>query len=173
MLISEFVKDYQTSKQQNAYVKKQIKTNYVPYLSKIEISKNIVKSSMYKDVNGKDTFVINSPLRYNLFVQSVIDLYTNLEWDKRDDGTRDIVRDFDLLEEHGLVEAVFNTIGNDIQKFTTVLNMVVDDEMDLNRSMVAFLETKYEALSMFFDVVGNALEDPRIKDKIANLLDNK
>lgn len=173
MLVSEFVKEYQQSKQKNAFIKKHIKTNYIPYTTKIDIAKSIVNVCMYKEVNGTRLFVQNSPARYHLFIQGVVNQYTDLEWDKAENGDDDFVKGFDLLEENGLVEGIFVTIGDDIQKFMTVLNMVVDDEVDMNRSVVSFFETKVESVSILLDTILKAFEDPRIKNKISNFIEKK
>ena len=185
MYISEFVSKYLEVKQQpkqkgsqakpeDTFINNHIKTHYVSYVTKIEMSKSIVKLSMYKNVNDKKVFVPNSPQRYCLFVQAVIDLYTDLEWDMVESGdVRNISMDFDLLEQNGLVEALFSSIGEDVSKFTTVLNMVLDDEVDQNRSMIPFLETKFEAMSIVFDNMFGFLSDPGLKDKVENFVQNK
>lgn len=173
MLISEFVEKYNETKQKNAFVNKHIVTNYITYETKISLAKNIVEVSMYKYINEKKRFIPNTPVRYMLFVQALIDSYTDLEWDKTDDGVLDVSEDFNNLEKNGLVEIIIAAIGDDITKFTTVLNMVVDDETDLNRSIIPFFETKFEAVSMVFDSLSQAIETPEIKEKITQLLENK
>lgn len=173
MLISEFVKKYNEAKQKNAFVNKHIVTNYITYETKISLARNIVEVSMYKYINEKKRFIPNTPVRYMLFVQALIDSYTDLEWDKTDDGVLDVSEDFNNLEKNGLVEIIIAAIGDDITKFTTVLNMVVDDTIDTNRSIVPFLETKFEAISMLLDTFSQALENSEIKEKINQMLAEK
>lgn len=188
MNISEFVSKYLELKQQpkqkvnqqikpeETFVNKHIKTRYVPYATKIDMSKSIIKFCMYKEINNKKVFVPNSPQRYCLFVQAIIDLYTDLEWDTTildGEELRDISRDFDLLESNGLVEVLFSIIGEDISKFTTVLNMVLDDEVSTNHSVVSFLETKLETLSIMSNSIFDAFEDPVIKDNIVKYIQDK
>lgn len=177
MLISEFVEKYNEAKQKNAFVNKHIVTNYITYETKISLAKNIVEISMYKDINGKKVFVPNTPVRYMLFVQALIDSYTDLEWDtkvnEQGESVLDVSASFNNLEKNGAVETLIAAIGDDVTKFTTVLNMVVDDETDLNRSIIPFLETKFEAVSMVFDSLSQAIETPEIKEKITQLLENK
>lgn len=170
MLISEFVEKYNEAKQKNAFVNKHIVTNYITYETKISLARNMVEISMYKDINGKKVFVPNTPMRYMLFVQALIDSYTDLEWDKTDDGALKVSESFNNLEKNGLVEIIIAAIGDDVTKLTTVLNMVVDDAVDANRSIVPFLETKTEAISMLFDTFSQALESPGIKEKIEELV---
>jgi len=173
MLISEFVEKYNEAKQKNAFVNKHIVTNYITYETKISLARNIVEVSMYKYINEKKRFIPNTPVRYMLFVQALIDSYTDLEWDKTDDGVLDVSEDFNNLEKNGLVEIIIAAIGDDITKFTTVLNMVVDDTIDTNRSIVPFLETKFEAISMLLDTFSQALENSEIKEKINQMLAEK
>ena len=174
MFISEFVAKYNETKQKNAFLNKHIKTHYINYETKISLAQNIVNISMYKEINGKKTFIINSPIRYMLFVQALIDYYTDLEWDKGVDENGnevlDVSKGFNALEQSGAVEALIATIGDDVTKFTTVLNMVVDDEIDARRSIVPFIETKIEAASIAFDTLSQALESPEIKNKIVQMI---
>lgn len=175
MFISEFVEKYNETKQKNAFLNKHIKTHYIKYETKISLAHNIVDISMYKEINGKKTFIINSPIRYMLFIQALIDYYTDLEWDKgvNDKGEEvvDVSKGFNTLEQYGVVEALIAAIGDDVTKFTTVLNMVVDDEIDARRSIVPFIETKLEAASIAFDTLSQALESPEIKGKILQMID--
>ena len=72
MLISEFVTKYQGSKQKNSLIEKQIKTKYISFETKIALSSKIINMSMYKEIMGKKVFVPDTPNRYQLFVQAVI-----------------------------------------------------------------------------------------------------
>lgn len=173
MLISEFVEKYNEAKQKNAFVNKHIVTNYITYETKISLARNIVEVSMYKYINEKKRFIPNTPVRYMLFVQALINSYTDLEWDKTDDGALSISESFNNLEKNGLIEIIIAAIGDDVTKFTTVLNMVVDDTIDTNRSIVPFLETKFEAISMLLDTFSQALENSEIKEKINQMLAEK
>lgn len=172
MLISEFVTKYNESKQKNALVNKHITTNYITYETKISLARRIVDVSMYKEINGKKVFVPNTPVRYMLFVQALIDSYTDLEWDKTGENL-DISASFNNLEKNGIVETIIAAIGDDVSRFTTVLNMVVDDDTDLHRSIVPFLENKIEALSLFLDTISQAIESPEIQEKIGQFLEQK
>ena len=169
MLVSEFAKKYNESKQKSALVNKHIKKTYINYETKIALGQNIVDTCMYKTINGKKTFVPNTPLRYMLFVQAIIDEYTDLEWDTKDNEI-DVLTSINDLEKYGASESIFAAIGDDITKFTTILNMIVDDVTDLNRSIVPFIETKFEALNIVFDTLSQAIEAPEIKDKIAEFI---
>lgn len=175
MLISEFVVKYQGSKQKNSLIEKQIKTKYISFETKIALSSKIINMSMYKEIMGKKVFAPDTPNRYQLFVQAVIQSYTTLEWDVIEGNEQifDISKGFNLLEENGLVEVLFAAIGDDIQKFTTILNMKVDDEIDLNRSIVPFLETKLESINMVVDTISQVMDKPEVKEKIAKLIDNR
>ena len=51
--------------------------------------------------------------------------------------------------------------------------MIVDDETDKNRSIVPFLQTKFEAINMVLDTLSQAIESPEIKNKIVNFIENK
>lgn len=179
MKISEFVKKYQnsfanaTEAQVAAFIKKHITKTYIPYEVKIGKSNDIVEYSMYKKVGDKKIFALSSPLKYVFFVQSVIDNYTDLEWDTNEDGTFNISEGFNLLEENNLTGLIFEAIGTDIDRFSTVLNLTIDDEINMNHSLVGFIESKSDVLSMVFNSFLDAIDSPIIKDKIQSIIDSQ
>lgn len=176
MKVSEFVKKYQTSfsnateSQISAFIKKHIAKTYIPYEAKISIASNIVKYTMYKEVNERKIFATNSALQYMFFVQSVIDNYTDLEWDKNEDGTTNITEGFNLLEENNLVGLICDVIGTDVDRLSTVIKLVVEDEMNNNRSIVGYLDSKYEAVAMVINTFIDAIDSPIIKDKLTEII---
>lgn len=124
-------------------IKKHITNPYVSYEVKMSEASKIADLSMYTTVDDKQIFKMNSPLRYMLFMMAIVRCYTDLEWDK----TNAVIQ-FDLAEARGIFELLINEIGEDYEKFQTVLSMVVDDKITNERSLVSFFETKTEALGM-------------------------
>lgn len=161
MKILEFVEGYNESKQKKAFVDKHITKHYLPYEDKIVQAKNIIERSSYQEVNGESIFKLNAPMRYMMFIISIIELYTDIEWELTEiDGKEnaDKLSGFNLLEETNLTEVILNSIGADIKRFETILNMVLDDTLDENRSLVPFLETKIKSMGLWLNILENALE---------------
>lgn len=158
MKILEFVEGYNESKQKKAFIDKHITKHYLPYEDKIVQAKNIIDHSSYQEINGETIFKSNAPMRYMLYIISIIELYTDLEWDLNEKGEPNKLSGFNLLEEHNLTEIILNSIGVDIKRFETILNMVLDDAFDENRSLIPFLETKIKSMGLWLNILENALE---------------
>lgn len=174
MLISEFVKKYKEETEKEKLLASIVTRKYISYNTKVDESRKIIKITSYKDINGKETFILNSPMRYIFFVVSIIEQYTNLEFDKiAGSEINDVSRDIDLFEEYNITKKLFHYIGEDIDAFTTILNLVLSDEMENYRSIVPVLESKMEALNLVMDNFIKAFEDPRVKDNVIKFISNK
>lgn len=141
MDIGKFIDEYVATKDPGAkerLAKKHVKTTYVSYAKKIDDAKRIVKHSCY---DADERFMVNSPMRYMLFIICVVTNYTDLEFSKEN-----TLEQFDLLLKHGIAETLISIIGNDYGSFETVLNMTFDDEYENNRSITSFTEHKMEAI---------------------------
>lgn len=151
--VDEFVKQKDYASKQR-YVNKHIITTYLSYAKKIEESEKIIE---YSAQNNNEQFYLNTPLRYMLFVMSVIKNYTDLTFD-----TTNAIDQFDLLEKHGIVKIVINSIEEDYERFNTVLNMLFDDYMINNRSTTSFLEQKINTLLKAIE----AIDASQINDEL-------
>ena len=138
--IKSFVEEYEnqlTDTDKSKFLKTKLKTEkYLPYSDKLIIAENIIKSSSYAMIKEDgvlkqtDRIALNSPMRYILFVMSVVDKYTNMEV-----NFKDVMPEFDGLNSNGLIEAIFAKIGTkEVAEFNTVVEMVLND----------FMANKYE-----------------------------
>ena len=138
--IKSFVEEYEnqlTDTDKSKFLKTKLKTEkYLPYSDKLIIAENIIKSSSYAMIKEDgvlkqtDRIALNSPMRYILFVMSVVDKYTNMEV-----NFKDVMPEFDALNSNGLIEAIFAKIGTkEVAEFNTVVEMVLND----------FMANKYE-----------------------------
>lgn len=144
MKINEFIKGFENAKDKENYVRGHVVHSYVDYETKIAICKSIVKSSMYKEVNGKKMFVIDSPMRYMFFVLAIISSYTDIEL--LDDGMNRM-KVFNSLEKHDVISVIANVMRREYTSFSSILNVMVEDEIK-NNDLRSLLDTKIEALSL-------------------------
>ena len=87
----------------------------MPHSEKLVAAELIVKNSSYAILKNEETgemkktnrIKINSPMRYILFVMTVIDKYTNLKV-----NFKDVLPEYDYLNKNGLIEIIFNKIGD-------------------------------------------------------------
>ncbi len=149
MTVKEFVEEYNKATNKTALVGKHIKTDYLPYEQKIALAKSIVNATMYQEIDNTKKFVFNTPAMYLMTIRAVIEQYTDLEWT----DPENILEEFNLLERYMITEEVINKTNGDYTRFATVLNMVKDDRIDLERSLVSFFDNKIDALGLALDTI--------------------
>lgn len=163
--VKSFVEEYE--KQVNdadkaKFLKTKLKTEkYMPYADKLALAENIVKSSSYAIVKEDgvlkqtDRIALNSPMRYVLFVMTVVDKYTNIEVD-----FKNIMPEFDTLNFNSLIENIFEKVGDkETAEFNTVVEMVLND----------FMANKYQFKNYIDDTL---LKVSGLVEKCAPLIDN-
>ena len=141
------------------FVNKYIDNTYMSYAMKMAEARQIMERTSNIDVGGKTMFSMSSPMRYVLFVVSVIRNYTSLEF------SDDVMADFDLLSVSGAIEMIFAAIGRDVDDFNTVLSMTVDDYMQNERDIVSFMEQRLATLERIL----GAIDTDAIAERFANL----
>lgn len=158
MKTEKFIEGYKKATNKESYIKKHIVNDYIPYAQKVAETNKIVAISMYKEVNGKNIFWINTPLQYELMVIAVIKLYTDIELGENEE----ILNSFDALEKEGLSGEIFKAIGSDYSSFNTVLKMAVNDAGD-NNNIMNYLDTKIDATKFTIDSLTEILQSPSIQ----------
>ena len=144
MQIKEFCMKYKNCREgqeKERFIEKHIlKDKYVSYPEKIENCKAIVAASCYKNVkigeNEKTIFKLDSPARYFSYCIAMIRNYTDL---------------------------VFDNDKTEVATMQTILNMVLDDLMENERSLVSMMEGASEGivdmLTAFSDATKELIED--------------
>lgn len=165
--VIEFAKKYEeklTNNDKATFLKTKLKVeNYMEYAEKVLIAENIVRSSSYaisKDKDGGELtktnqIHINSPMRYVLFVMSIVNKYTNIKV-----NFDNIMIEFDALNKNGLIELITKRVGEkEVAEFQTVVDMVLND----------FMNNEYEFKNYLSGLVMRA---GGIVEKIAPLVEN-
>ena len=170
--VKDFVKEYEkqlTEVDKDKFVKNHLKAEkYLLYEDKIKLAENIVKSSSYAIANEDgalrktDVIAFNSPMRYILFVMTIVDKYTNIRV-----NFQDVMPEFNALNFDGLIEVIFKKIGDkEINEFNTILDMVLDD----------FTVNKYQFRNYISETIskisGLAEKCLPLIDNIINKVDN-
>ena len=170
--VKSFVEEYEkcsTKDDKAKFLKSKLKTEkYLPYADKLKFAENIVNHSSYAMVKEDgvlkqtDRIALNSPMRYILFVMTIVDKYTNIEV-----NFKNIMPEFDALNFNSLIEVIFEKIGDkEMAEFNTVVEMVLND----------FMANKYQFKNYIDDtllkVSGLVEKCAPLIDNIANKLDN-
>lgn len=163
--VKSFVEEYEKCSNNDdkaRFLKSKLKVEkYMPYADKLTLAENIVRHSSYAMVKEDgtlkqtDRIALNSPMRYILFVMTVVDKYTNI-----DVNFNNIMPDFDALNFNSLIEVIFKKIGDkETAEFNTVVEMVLND----------FMANKYQFKNYIDDTL---LKISDLIEKCAPLIDN-
>ena len=163
--VKSFVEEYEkqlTNADKDKFLRNKLMTEkYLPYADKLAIAENIVNSSSYAivredgELKQTDRIALNSPMRYILFVMTVVDKYTNIEVD-----FKNIMPDFDALNFNSLIEVIFEKVGDkETAEFNTVVDMVLND----------FMANKYQFKNYINDTLSRV---SGLVEKCAPLIDN-
>lgn len=160
MEVREFVAKFKNCREseREKFIEKHIlKDKYVPYAEKIDTCKSIVNISCYGKIKTGDTektiFKLDSPARYFSYCIAMIRNYTDLVW--ANDKT---VEEFDLLSKYGLVDALFAYMPEkEVSTMKTILDMVLNDLMENERSVVSFVESASYGVTDILDAISGAI----------------
>ena len=142
-----------------------IKMKYMPYAEKSALVKNVLDCSSYVEVNGRKVYKRNTSSMLFIFTMQLVEKYTDLEFEKEN-----VVLVYDALMETGLMNKLMEQIPEEeISILRGMLDMQRDDEEMNTRSLVAFLETKADAMQMAMDSFSKVLDKPEVQAKIADL----
>ena len=108
--VEELVKEYTSTTNE-----------YISFAAKIVYANRIIESTAWNDDNQK--IEINSPIRYLLYVYTLLNVYTNIEVHKES-----MLAEYDALTSAGLKDLIIAKIPESERKeFEYVLKMTVDD----------------------------------------------
>lgn len=143
--VDDFVAQYKEAQNKEGFIKKHIIKTYEPYALKIVTCQRVIDRAMYITVKNNDgaekkKFQLNTPLRYMLFLMSMVIEYTDIEFSS--DRAMD---DYDSLVSSGAMSSIIGGIGEDFAQYKSVMDMMVDDLMDRERNLIDWIETKEEA----------------------------
>lgn len=136
MLVKEFVESVKAGVITESNIKDRVEfLDYVGYDVKRRIVDSVLDQVLYiKD--GMLTF--DSMTKYELFISSVINLYTNIEMSSTED--------YDLLLQSGMLDLVFETIGRDFYDYRSAFEMRFEDRMREANTLEAILNSGIQEL---------------------------
>lgn len=147
MKVKEFIRKFDEEKNKEEFIKKHVIRTYVPFSAKVSLCKNNVALTMYN--NG--LYELNTPIQYMLWVRTVIESYTDIEF------SSDSEVDFDLIERYGIVELMMPLINTDYEKFLKILKMVANDTIDKETNLVSYFDRKIEVLEKALGVMEKSI----------------
>ena len=145
MNVDFFIKQIEMNKDKDKYVDEKVMiVKYIPYEEKNAKCESIVKStSVVRDeTTGIEIYKRNTPAFNVFYNMTLISLYTNIEVD-----FEHILKDYNVLEEKGYIDLLLSHIPQkEYTAWNRMCQMVMDDYMENNRSLVAYLDNKLGAM---------------------------
>ena len=150
MKINEFIKV--ANKDKNTKMNVLLETKkYLPISEKRDLAQAVIDACVSIE-NG--CVKVDSLDKYIMFTIAIISRYTNLEFGA--DG--DVLDDYDLLCEAGLLDSVLETFAPEYEKVNNILNMMLADIMREN-SMEASIASVASSITNGLDRVIYALTE--------------
>lgn len=163
--IDMFVKSYKANskakdKTFEEFIQRHITTKYVPYLIKYTNCTDIVQKTTHIKEGNKEIIKVNSAMQCIFFWMKLIELYTDIEFNKEK-----VIEEYDKLKEIGAVEILLANIPPaEIDEMTNLLGMKMDDFRENEYSLHALLYNIKESFSISEEVINSVIEE--IKNKI-------
>lgn len=169
--VYELVTNYNkrsSDKLKGEFLKAQVKVkSYLGYGTKMFLAEQIIKNSCFKGNNVH----IDSCKKYLFYIYTLIKYYTNI-----DIKETNIMEQYDLLDENGLVEKILNLIPEkEMATFKTILDMKQDDLMTNKYGTYAFIEEQVSRIENVMPEMSKAFAPllEVLSKKIETLDENK
>ena len=155
MTVSEFLSGAMVAEDLGQYIASHVKDVYVPYTMKVKLCENILDASCYVTLPGVDkkVFKINSPARFMLFMITLIQNYTDIEFGEN------VVEDFEKLDRESVVEVIAALVpDSEYRTMEDLLNMMLNDKRENERSLVNIFENSRDAIEIAITSVMDMLK---------------
>lgn len=132
-------------KNEEAYLRKRVVVDYVPYEEKIAACKAIIMSSC----TSEGRYVKNTPSQFMLFAMTLIDRYTDIDINKEN-----MLDEFNQFDSRDLVNVIISFIpSHEYKTWELLIKMVDDDFYENEHSLVSFLEHKLDTITQVIDSI--------------------
>ena len=149
--VMEFVDGYNkcsTVKTRESYLKKLNVKDYVDYEVKIALATKIVNASSF-DQERPTVVRVNAPMRYVLFVYTVLSYYTDLDM-----HSDKMFAEFNALNKCGLIDEIFKIIPErEVSEFNSVVAMTYEDFLSNYREPHSFIANQIDKLGYLFQYI--------------------
>ena len=161
MKVKDFVTKFNNVKDKSdidSFLNKHIIKNYVSYAEKLTHCKNIINICCYSSINEKKFFKMNSPMKEMLLQMTFLKCYTDIEIDPAN------IEEYDMLMESKLIGLLIGHIDkSEISLFSSILDMMINDEIMNTRDLVSFLENKIDTINMTLNSLLDVVDSEEIK----------
>ena len=163
------ITQFKATKDKEAFAKKHITTEYVPYAEKLTEALEISKRGTHIVVNEKEIYKKNSPTIRYLSMIRIISLYTDIEY--QPDKSLEM---YDALSKNGLMVLLLSSIPEtELSEFMSLVDMCVNDIYENERDITAIVESKAEAIRLGANQLLNSMTNAFSQENIKELFETK
>lgn len=169
--VAEFIEKYdaaETTEEKRKVIESVISTKYVGFKTKLDVSKSIIKQFNLQngDVHSQ------TAMMYLAFTASALRLYTCLDISETETN-----KDYDMLQEKGLIDAIYSMITKDLKEYKKIFDMCAQDFTTNFLSTPAFVQKQVNKINNGFNnfadkVVAwiDGLDEDTIVEKVIKIL---
>ncbi|MCR4717538.1 MAG: hypothetical protein K5656_10180 [Lachnospiraceae bacterium] len=163
------VAQYKTSKDKETFIKKRIKTQYVPYVEKLREALNIANASTHIEIDSKQVYKKDTPMMRFLSMNKLVSLYTDITFDNSN-----VVGMYDALSKEGLMPLLLSSIpATEVSEFMSLVDMCVNDIYENERELSTIIENKLEEISLVVSQVFSTFEETLSQPEVKEDLEDK
>lgn len=169
MEYTNFVIQYNTAKDKEAFCKKHVTTKYVPYADKMSKASGIAYASTHSVPDQPQIYKKNTPALYFSTIIRLLSLYTDIEYDEKN-----VVDVYDKLSECGALNILLSAIPeSEVTEFRALVDMYVSDIYESERDISSVIENKMEAIRLVANTVLEPFGDTLNKIDVNELVKDK
>lgn len=131
-------------------IKEVIVNKYIPFRVKLNVSKRIIENHSLKNGDIKT----DTGTMYLSYVAAILRLYTKLDISATETDV-----DYDMLQEHCLVDDILNYIGKDLEEFRKIFAMCEEDFRTNYLSTPSFIQRQINKITGVLGKYVSALSD--------------
>ena len=151
-----FVKSYKNSKDKEGFVKKHITKNYLGYVDKMTIAKNVARYSSHviSEDGTVGIYKRDTMMQYFLTQMDIISKFTDIEFPS------DLMTEaYDALAECGALNELFRFMPeSEVKMINSMVQMAMDDTYINEQDLSVILTNKFDAIGLMLDETLNTLQ---------------
>lgn len=179
--VKDFTKGLVGAENREEYIKSHMVDNYIPFETKCVICENIVNVTCYQTIGEGDVqktfFKKDSKAMYLFYTLELIRNYTDIEISFVNGAHLDA---YNELCKHDVIYEIVGLVPQaEVNEMSSIINMVLEDVMENERSFAGYLDSKFAGLGEFMNsgldilnkLTDKLVSDDKLMDKIKNKIE--
>lgn len=169
MKVIDFVNEFKNVENKEEFVLQHIVDKYVPFIEKVERCKTLVRVTTEKIIeDDRKIYSNNSSNRHLLHILNLMKYYTDLEIDFNSPADA-----YDMLTESKALYVIHENLPKgELAEWQMILDMELSDSYDNYRTMTSWLDSKFDAMELMIETIGDAISETIGKIDVNQFLNN-